>query len=104
MELTFSKPELPRATPVSRERKKKVNPWHLEQLQNKIDAGYEHIETLQNILIDLNTQLADSTTYSEAAKAKTLQARINELLKEIDSSKAQISGWENDYLELSYDE
>lgn len=104
LELTFSKPELPRATPVSRERKKKVNPWHLEQLQNKIDAEHEHIETLQNILIDLNTQLADSATYSEAAKAKTLQARINELLKEIDSSKAQISGWENDYLELSYDE
>lgn len=104
LELTFSQPELPKAPPVVREKKKKVNPWHLEQLQNKIENEHKHIENMQSLLVELNAKLADSSTYSNAAKAKALQNEISELLAAIDTSWERISGWETDYLELSYDE
>lgn len=103
IELAFSTPEIPKQAPPPREKRRKVNPWHLEQLHQKIVAEQDGISHKQSEIAELNRRLADPCTYSDASQAKELQSEIGRLLELIEQSKQSISELETQYLEMSYE-
>ncbi|MBP9036183.1 MAG: ABC-F family ATP-binding cassette domain-containing protein [Candidatus Cloacimonas sp.] len=103
LELAFSIPELPKKAPVLRERKKKINPWHLEQIHKQIEQEQATIEESNIKIENINSELALSSTYSNELRAKELCQQIELLLSNINKSKQRIAELENKYLELSYD-
>jgi len=104
IELAFSVPELPKVAAPPRERKKKVNPWYLEQITRQIETLQLHISSVQNEITELNRQLANSATYADSKQAMTIQAEINRLLGDVDDARLSISQLETDYLEMVYEE
>ncbi len=104
IELAFRIPDAPANPPQVRERKKKVNPWHLEQLQKQIETEHKRIESFQTEIADKNQQLADPSTYADYQKTRQLQQEISNLLHQIDSSKELIGSLETEYLEKCYEE
>ncbi|MBP7309809.1 MAG: ABC-F family ATP-binding cassette domain-containing protein [Candidatus Cloacimonetes bacterium] len=102
--LAFNKPELPKEAPKPREKKKKINPWYLEQIQQQIDAQHAIIAAEQDELHSIHKLLALSDTYASAEKVFELQARMKQLEDEINAHHAQITDLETQYLELSYED
>lgn len=102
--LAFNKPELPKEAPKPREKKKKINPWYLEQIQQQIDAQHAIIAAEQDELHSIHKLLALSDTYASAEKVFELQARMKQLEDEISAHHAQITDLETQYLELSYED
>ncbi|MEN6444986.1 MAG: ATP-binding cassette domain-containing protein [Candidatus Cloacimonas sp.] len=103
LELAFTLPEIKKQIAKPKERKKKINPWYLEQIHKQIEQEQIHIEESHSLIDKINNELAISSTYSDETKAKELKKQINLLLNNIDKSKEHISELENEYLELSYD-
>jgi len=101
IELAFSEPELPKAKPVIREKRRKVNPWHLEQLHKQIEekSDQKHKATLR--ISDIHDSLADSATYSNSDSVKELKREETELHSKISAIEIEISKLEDEYLELA---
>lgn len=104
IELAFEDPELAKVPPPARERKKKINPWYLEQIHLSIEQGGQRLADLQKELESVHMELSRSETYSEPGRLSTLQARMAELEIEIGSVESQIAAWEEQYLRQSYEE
>ena len=104
IELSFEEPELTKAPPPPRERKKKVNPWYLEQIHLSIEQGGQRLGELQNELESIHIELSRSETYAEPGRLSTLQTRMAELESEIGTLESQIDEWEEQYLRQSYEQ
>ncbi|HOT38831.1 MAG TPA: ABC-F family ATP-binding cassette domain-containing protein [Candidatus Cloacimonas acidaminovorans] len=103
LELAFTIPEPPKAKVNIRERKKKINPYYLEQIHKQIENEQTSITKNHSQIEKINSQLALPSTYSNAMRAKELRQQIDLLLNEIENSKKHIAELETQYLELSYD-
>ncbi|MDD4223435.1 MAG: ABC-F family ATP-binding cassette domain-containing protein [Candidatus Cloacimonetes bacterium] len=104
IELAFEEPEIAKAPPPPRERKKKINPWYLEQIHQNIEQGAERLSALRGELDQVHAELSRSETYSEPGRLSSLQNRMAELESKIVSTRAQIEAWEEQYLRQSYEE
>lgn len=103
LELTFSTPELEKKAPAPRERKKKINPWHLEQLHKKIEDLNREAAELHEHLMEINMALADSKTYADEKRVLLFKQEYTGIENKITQIKEQISLYEEEYLELCYE-
>ncbi|MCB5256684.1 MAG: ATP-binding cassette domain-containing protein [Candidatus Cloacimonetes bacterium] len=104
IESAFSEPELSKDVPSPRERKKKINPWHLEQLQKTIEAKQHSQKEIWLRREHIHGLLADSATYNDARKVKELTDEDKELELSEEIMKKEISALEDKYLELAYED
>lgn len=102
--LAFHKPELPKEAPKPREKRKKINPWYLEQIHQQIEAQHVRIAVEQDELHSIHELLAQSDTYASAEKVLALQARMKQLEDQISAHHLHIADLETQYLELSYED
>jgi len=100
----FEIPEPPKAEPILRERKKKINPWHLEQAQKAIDAAYKQLTESTQKVDEIHHLLADSKTYEDSAKVLELNRQLAEIETLILAQNIEIQELEEKYLELSYED
>ena len=102
IELAFSEPELPRKKKVEpRQKKRKINPWHLEQLEKEISALLEEQNQNEQRREQIHLKLSDSATYANETRVKELneeEKSIEQRLQEIDE---QVSSLEHEYLVLA---
>ena len=103
IELSFAIPDAPKEKAIRAEKKKKKNPWFLEQIQKNIDQENTRLDNLKTELDSIHLKLADSATYSDPGLLGTLQLKMNELEQEIASCQERLAGLEDEYLEESYD-
>ncbi len=104
IELAFEEPDISKAPPPPRERKKKINPWYLEQLHQSIEQGGKRLEELREELAAVHADLSRSETYSEPGRLSLLQEMMARLETEIEATQSQIADWEEQYLRQSYEE
>jgi ATP-binding cassette subfamily F protein 3 len=104
IELAFAEPEIAKAPPPPRERKKKINPWYLEQIHIQIEENTAKLESLNHDLDGVHEQLSRSETYSDPARLGFLQARMAELETGIKATRNLIADLETQYLQQSYEE
>ncbi|PKN80070.1 MAG: ABC transporter ATP-binding protein [Candidatus Cloacimonetes bacterium HGW-Cloacimonetes-1] len=104
LELSFQIPEVPKPQAIQREKKRKINPWHLEQLQKQIDDQHDDLSTLNIQLNMIHDRLSNSETYANQNQVILLQDQMLETEQRIDKIKVQIHDLENKYLEMSYDD
>ncbi len=104
IELAFEEPEVAKTAPPPRERRKKINPWYLEQIHLSIEKGAERLLGLQKELEAVHMELSRSETYSEPGRLSELQNRMAALENEIAATQSQIEEWEEQYLRQSYEE
>ncbi|MFA7544087.1 MAG: hypothetical protein WCY84_06905, partial [Candidatus Cloacimonadaceae bacterium] len=83
--------------------KRKINPWHLEQLQKAIHENEAAIRQCQQRLDDIHELLSDNKTYQDQELVIKLNQEQIALETKIDKHKAEISQLEDQYLELAYD-
>lgn len=102
--LAFNKPELPRQAPKPRAKKKKINPWYLEQIHQQIEVINTKIGTAQLNLNDIHQRLAQSDTYSSPERVLEMQTKMKQLENEIAIYSVQIAELETKYLEMSYED
>lgn len=102
--LAFSKPELLKEAPKPREKKKKINPWYLEQIHLQIEELNSKIAHYQKELDNIHSMLSQSDTYSSPENVLELQAKMKQIEENISECKMQIATLETRYLELSYEE
>ncbi|MDD2228111.1 MAG: ATP-binding cassette domain-containing protein, partial [Candidatus Cloacimonetes bacterium] len=103
IELAFSTPEVAKATPAPREKKRKPNPWYLQQAHKNIEMEQTRLLSLQKGLDSVHHLLAQTETYSDPQKPAKLQEEMQSLEQAILSSKERIAEYETQYLELSYE-
>ncbi len=103
LNLAFTVPEVPKVKTAMRERKKKINPWYLEQIHKQIEILQAEMAENHSQIEKMNSELALPSTYSNAMRAKELHQKIDLLIREIENSKKHIAELETQYLELSYD-
>lgn len=103
IELAFSLPEAPKAAPVAREKKKKLNPWYLEQIHKEIEAENLQLQQHFGALDEVHRKLAISETYADPFGALQLQEDMKQLEQTIANTKAHLAELETRYLELSYE-
>ena len=103
IELSFAIPEAPKEKAVPRQKKKKKNPWFLEQIQKNIDDENTRLQGFKTMLTEVHDKLAESATYTEPGLASKLQDEMNDLELKISACKQRLETLEDDYLEESYD-
>jgi len=104
-ELTFARPVQEKAAPAPRpQRKKRVNPLHLEQLHQNIEKDYEKLSGLNGELKEIHTRLSSSETYSQPGLLEELHQRMASLESQIAQTEANIAELEDRYLSISYEE
>ncbi|MCK9558268.1 MAG: ABC-F family ATP-binding cassette domain-containing protein [Candidatus Cloacimonetes bacterium] len=101
IELAFSEPEIIKEAPAPRERKKKINPWHLEQLHKEIETIQMTQKNATLRREHIHGLLADSATYSDAQRVKELMDEDKELERNFESMSREIAELEDKYLELA---
>ncbi len=102
--ISFEVPEPPKAEPVVRDKKKRINPWHLEQVHKQI---IDKQELLHNLILDLDLvhqKLSESSTYTDQSTVVMLQTNMADLEAKIATIKSELHSLEDRYLELSYEE
>lgn len=104
IELAFAEPELPKAPPPPRERRKKINPWHLEQIHLQIEQNTHKLAELKAELNNIHMDLSRSETYADPDRITQLQSAMARLEEEISTTHAAISELEEEYLKQSYEE
>lgn len=104
IELAFSTPEIEKAAPVAREKKKKLNPWYLQQAHKSIEDEQAKLQRLETELQHIHGKLSETATYSDAALVARLQQDMQSLEQDIAVSKESLAELETQYLELSYED
>lgn len=104
IQLAFTVPEPAKVAPLQREKKKRINPWYLEQLTKEIDNHNQLITNAKRELDCIHNSLADSETYADPQRVLSLRARMKHLEDSIMEHHQHISELETKYLELSYEE
>lgn len=105
IELAFSEPELPKHKPATaKPKKRKTNPWLLEQIQNELNALQdEKVERLRR-LNEIHGRLADSATYSDSSMVKKLNEEERIIQARCADIDEKVLGLEDEYLLLVCDE
>ena len=104
-QLSFARPIIEKAAPAPRpQRKKRVNPLHLEQIHQNIEKDYQKLALMNDELKEIHTRLSDSQTYSQPGLLETLQTRMAALENQIAQTEADICEQEDRYLSISYEE
>ncbi len=104
IELAFSTPEIEKAAPIAREKKKKLNPWYLQQAHKSIDDEQAKLLRLENELELVHSKLSETATYSDVGLVARLQQDMQGLEQDIARSKERLADLETQYLELSYED
>jgi ATP-binding cassette subfamily F protein 3 len=104
IELTFAEPELSKTAPPPRERRKRINPWHLEQLHKEIEDKQTELSLLEERREEIHRLLADSATYNDSLRIKGLNEEDKTLQSAIGQKNGEISRLEDKYLELACDD
>lgn len=102
--LSFLVPEAPKAEPILRERKKKLNPWHLDQLHIQIEKQQQDLHRLQLDLTLIHDKLSASETYNDQSQVIMLQSYMQEVELSIEKSRQELQLLEDKFLELSYED
>ena len=90
-QLSFARPIIEKAAPAPRpQRKKRVNPLHLEQIHQNIEKDYQKLALMNDELKEIHTRLSDSQTYSQPGLLETLQTRMAALENQIAQTEADI--------------
>lgn len=100
IELSFAVPEAPRTAPMTRERKRRINPRILEMKHAEIDQKQADLCNLRDELHTAQAELSLSSTYNDLARLKDLRAIQDELQNRIASTARVIEDLEHEYLEL----
>ena len=103
IELAFSEPELPKESQDTRQRKRRVNPWHLEQLQAQILAKEQELAAKEARLHEIHTLLSDTATYQDSERVQALNTESSALESQLTQLKQEIQELEEKYLELCYE-
>ena len=101
IELAFSEPELSKTPPPPRERKRKINPWHLEQMHKQIEDKNAEVCEHKDRLDAIHKQLSDTATYADSTKVLRLNAECEEIKARLSSLNLEIAELEDKYLELA---
>jgi ATP-binding cassette subfamily F protein 3 len=101
IEMAFSEPEIIKSKAPERQKKRKVNPWHLDQIHNKIEEQGEYKQAVESRISQIHEMLADSATYNDSSKVKALNDEAARLQSKICEINLQIEQLENKYLELA---
>lgn len=104
IELAFEEPEIAKAPPPPRERKRKINPWHLEQIHLQIVEQNGILEQLNAELNRIHEQLSRSETYTDESRIPLLQGEMASLEAEIRATHSAIAELEDRYLSQSYED
>jgi ATP-binding cassette, subfamily F, member 3 len=104
LEIAYSEPEAEKArTEQVNNRKKRVNPWILEQLQKEIEAEHNKLKDTQKALCDVQMLLSQTETYAEAARFRDLQKKASELEQSVSAIQKTVDKLETGYLEMIYE-
>ena len=103
IDLAFSTPELKKTAPPPREKKKKLNPWFLEQKHKEIEQQLAALHLLEADLERVHRLMATSETYTDAARPLQLQEEMKSLQTSIAITKELLTNLETEYLELCYE-
>ncbi len=103
IELAFSVPEMAKPQVSVREKKKKLNPWYLQQVHNSIEMEQAQLSNLQTNLDEVHDKLSQTATYSDPQLLLKLQGDMQSLEEQIGKVKDSITELEIKYLELSYE-
>lgn len=103
IELSFQEPEVAKAPPPPREKKRKLNPWYLEQIHNRIEDENACLERLKADLDQVHARLSLSETYADQSLVQKLQDEMAKLESLIQSTEANIADLEDQYLSQSYE-
>ncbi len=101
IELAFVEPELPKAKPQIREKKRKVNPWHLQQLHDEIVSQTQSKEIAEKRLEEIHMSMSDPATYANTERVRILSEDERALQSQIAEIEERISILEDEYLELA---
>jgi len=104
IEVSFTPPQIVKEKVDNRVRKKKLNPWYLEQLHQQIEDKQQNIKAANDSLEEIHLRLADSATYEDANLLTALHQQMKELQVAIDQDRNSLEELELKYLELSYEE
>ncbi|MCB5261740.1 MAG: ABC-F family ATP-binding cassette domain-containing protein [Candidatus Cloacimonetes bacterium] len=102
IELAFSEPELPRKEkPEPRLKKRKINPWHLEQIEKEIlSLTNERCENQQR-REEIHQSLSESATYSDSTRVRELNEEEKSIEQHLLAIDKQVSTLEHEYLVLA---
>jgi len=104
IEMSFAEPEIPKAVAAPRERKKKINPWHLEQLNKEIEDKQMHLQSMQAQREQIHGLLAESATYNDSAKVRRLTDEDKNLEHSILILNGESADLEDRYLVMACDD
>jgi ATP-binding cassette subfamily F protein 3 len=102
IELAFSEPELPRKEkPEPRLKKRKINSWHLEQIEKEIlSLTNERCENQQR-REEIHQSLSESATYSDSTRVRELNEEEKSIEQHLLAIDKQVSTLEHEYLVLA---
>lgn len=102
IELAFSEPELPKkAKPEPRPKKRKINPWHLEQIEKEISALNDEQNERESRREEIHLKLSESATYASETLVKELNEEEKAIEQRLATIDEQIDALEHDYLVLA---
>ena len=104
IKISFSSPDLPKAKPEVRERKRKLNPYYLNQLQSQIEEMEMQIAQNSLALDEIHQKLSETNTYADPTYLSDLHARMRQLESQAISLQAELQELEHRYLELACEE
>lgn len=103
IELAFAEPELSKAPPPPRSKQRKINPWHLEQVQKQIDVKHQDLDGCKNRLHEIHSLLSKTETYADSSLVKRLNDESTDLELKLKALRLELSDLEDRYLELACD-
>ncbi|MDP2173747.1 MAG: ABC-F family ATP-binding cassette domain-containing protein [Candidatus Cloacimonadaceae bacterium] len=102
--LAFAAAEVIKKSPTPREKKRKINPWHLEQIHKNIEAQSSLLEGLNLDLNRIHERLSSPQTYADESSLPSLREAMQRLEEEIREARSHILDLEDQYLSMSYED
>ncbi|MBM4403060.1 MAG: ABC-F family ATP-binding cassette domain-containing protein [Candidatus Cloacimonetes bacterium] len=104
LQTAFTTPEPEKSKPMDRERRRKLNPWYLQQIQQKLDHHGDELSRLTMDLTLIHQKLSQSETYTNEQQIFLLRSHMLELEKQIEQERLNVRELEDQYLQLSYED
>ena len=101
LEIAFSEPEPVKDKTPQTIKKRKINPYYIEQLHRRIEEQQAEEARLKAQLEDVHSRLSDSQTYSDPALLSATQKEMRELEDKINRIDELIAELEDQYLEIA---
>lgn len=102
IELAFSELELPKKSKAEpRQKKRKINPWQLEQIEKEISALKDAQSRDRQRRDEIHLRLSESATYSDSARVIELNEEERLIEQRLIDMDEQVSSLEHEYLVLA---